>query len=175
MSRVSTLAQGSLAILAALLMLPTAAHATGTRYFHSSLCHGITASGGASTNAILNQFGQFEITATSGTTTAVCPLILDPTVSEIPTGSSVVVNAYENGGTSSFSAFALAVCRAPAAGGNPVCGGQTFVSGTPGSVSLTVSLPSVNVGDYLYVLMIIGPHTSTGGDNAVFGYKLVNP
>jgi hypothetical protein len=175
MSRLGTLVRASVVLGAAVIMLPTKAHAAGTRYFHSSLCRAITSTGTASSNAILNAFGQLEITAGSGVTTVWCPLITDPTVSEIPALSSVLVSVYENGGTSQQGPFSAEVCRAPAAGGSPVCGAQSFLSGSPGVSFLPLPMPSVNVGDYLYIRIFVGPHTSTGGDNAIFGYRLVNP
>jgi hypothetical protein len=176
MHRFSTLAAALVIMGAAFIMLPTKAHATGTRYFHASLCRGLTSTGGASPNVILNGFGQLEVTASSGNTIVWCPLILDPTVSEIPSNATVLMSFYQNGGGGS-SPFAAHVCRAPAGGGNPVCTSDTSLGPTTPSVvpNLSLNLPSVNVGDYLYIVATVGPHINSGGDNTLFGYRLVNP
>jgi hypothetical protein len=170
MRRMFLISTMSLSSLLATLFTSAPSWATGTRYFHASECK--TRSG----TTILNSFGQLEVNATSGISVVWCPVDLDPTVNDAAAGARVEVNVYGN--TTSSSQLFGRVCRVFAAGGGSgqTCNGVNVITTPlPGVGMFSMTVPTPAAGDYLYAELNLGPHTSAGGDNAVFGYRLVNP
>jgi hypothetical protein len=157
------------AFLFLFVALPSLANATpSTRVFPAAGCIPVYDS---ASGARISGYGQWYSVYSIGSPTIICPLTSDSTVA-IPAASpftaSVTVHGYDNSFNSSFAW----VCDQAPGGGVPVCS-TAKGSLTTGGWTITPNLPSMTAGDYVYLVVTLGP-VITGSVCTFWGYSLTN-
>ncbi len=177
----------TISLAAAVILVPAApSHAAGVRMIHPTLCNSVQDASTTTGNPIGNSSppGAFFVPTVSqfqnGAQTPIifyCPLISDPTV-QIISGSPVTVSLFYNGGTNSNPSVTYAkVCKTfgpPGGGTGTSCNIPRLPTGGAQIYELQPPVNSVNAGDYFYLLVGMGPITSSLLRNQFFGYQIVN-
>lgn len=122
--------------------------------------------------ASFNDFGQAYNGNSGGFSKLFCPVVSTPGV-----GVSASISFWSNGMNApdrsgdSFS-VSLSLCNISAGGGGGTCIGAPPYTGGSGNYSLSTTDLVPFAGDYYFLDVFLGPTSSSGSENVLFGYNV---